>query len=33
MSDYQGQRVVLLTQHGKEAVVGPELATVLGCQV
>ena len=33
MSDYQGQRVVLLTQHGKETVVAPALASALGCQV
>jgi len=30
---YAGQRVALLTQHGKERVIGPVLDEALGCQV
>jgi hypothetical protein len=30
---YSGQRIAFLTQHGKERVVSPILASVLGCQV
>lgn len=30
---YRGQRVALLTQHGKEAVLGPILNEALGCKV
>lgn len=31
--DYRGQPVALLTQHGKERVIGPALASALGCEV
>lgn len=30
---YRGQRVALLTQHGKQRVIAPVLARALGCQV
>ena len=30
---YAGQRAVLLTQHGKEAIVGPVLGEALGCRL
>lgn len=33
MSHYAGQRLALLTQHGKEAVIGPVLEPALGCKV
>ncbi len=33
MSDHQGQRIALLTQHGKEQVIAPVLEPVLGCSV
>ncbi|MEW5889859.1 MAG: DUF6671 family protein [Pseudomonadota bacterium] len=33
MSDYVGQRIALLTQHGKERVIAPTLEPVLGCRV
>ena len=32
-SVYAGQRVALLTQHGKDRVIAPLLAAMLGCQV
>lgn len=32
-SDYRNQRVALLTQHGKENVIAPVLAELLGCRV
>lgn len=32
-SPYAGKRIAFLTQHGKEAVVGPVLEAVLGCRV
>ena len=32
-SVYSGQRVALLTQHGKDRVIAPLLAEMLGCQV
>jgi len=32
-SPYAGQRMALLTQHGKEQVIAPVLATALGCTV
>lgn len=31
--DYRNQRVALLTQHGKEGVIGPTLEKLLGCRV
>jgi hypothetical protein len=33
MSAYEGQRIALLTQHGKEQVIGPMLEPVLGCTI
>ena len=33
MQDYSGQRIALLTQHGKERVIAPVLEPALGCQV
>ena len=30
---YQGRHVVLLTQHGKEGIIGPVLEAAIGCQV
>jgi hypothetical protein len=33
LSAYQGRKVALLTQHGKEQVVAPVLETHLGCKV
>lgn len=33
MSDYVGQRIALLTQHGKERVIAPVLENALGCRV
>lgn len=33
MSPYRGARIALLTQHGKEALVGPVLADALGARV
>lgn len=33
VSLYAGQRIALLTQHGKEAVIAPALESVLGCRV
>lgn len=33
MSTYQGQKVALLTQHGKETVIAPVLSPVLGCVI
>jgi hypothetical protein len=32
-SDYRNQRIALLTQHGKETVIAPVLAKLLGCRV
>ncbi|MGY6553309.1 MAG: DUF6671 family protein [Wenzhouxiangella sp.] len=32
-AEYRGRRVALLTQHGKEAVLGPVLEPVLGCTI
>lgn len=32
-AEYRGQRVALLTQHGKEAVLAPVLEPVLGCTI
>jgi hypothetical protein len=31
--DYRNQHVALLTQHGKEGVISPVLAKLLGCHV
>ena len=31
--DYRDQQVALLTQHGKEGVIAPVLAKLLGCRV
>lgn len=33
MYSYRNQRIALLTQHGKEAVIEPALAELLGCRV
>ncbi|MDE1999997.1 MAG: hypothetical protein KGI52_13855, partial [Burkholderiales bacterium] len=33
MSDYAGQTIALLTQHGKETVIAPVLEPILGCVV
>jgi hypothetical protein len=33
MSDYSGESIALLTQHGKESVIAPVLEPALGCKV